>query len=126
MPTYTYRCEVHGEFEVEQKISDSKLTSCPQDLSPSERVRRFKNTTGALSWGGRPATLHPDRCVCQDEAVPHKHYQDDPQHSCARCGCTSYRPKVLVGACGSPVERLISGGTAFLLKGERWAKDGYG
>lgn len=30
MPTYLYRCPVHGEFEVEQRISDPKLQSCPQ------------------------------------------------------------------------------------------------
>lgn len=27
--------------------------------------------------------------------------------------------------CGAPVQRLISGSTSFVLKGPRWAKDGY-
>jgi hypothetical protein len=57
-----------------------------------ERWRSFNESTGALTWNYRSATQHPDRCVCQDETTPHKHYTDDPKHPCARCGCTEYRP----------------------------------
>lgn len=126
MPTYVYKCPVHGEFEVEQKITEPKLQACPRPLSDLERIRRFKATTGALAWnGGEPCTTHPDRCVCQNEWAPHTHYQDG-DHRCARgCGCTCYVPAVKQAACGEPLERLISGGTGFQLKGSGWAKDGY-
>lgn len=30
MPTYVYKCPVHGEFEVEQRITDPKLETCPR------------------------------------------------------------------------------------------------
>jgi len=62
-----------------------------------DRVRRFRNTTGAFSWGGRHAGLHPDACVCNLEpdaypGTPHTHYDDGAPYSCARCSCTEYRP----------------------------------
>ena len=60
------------------------------------RSRRFNDTTGALSWRYRSAAEHPDRCVCQNESTPHKHYSDPP-YSCARCGsarCARYRPAI--------------------------------
>jgi putative FmdB family regulatory protein len=33
MPTYEYECERCGTFEVEQKISDSPLTECPNTIN---------------------------------------------------------------------------------------------
>jgi len=70
MPTYVYECPVHGEFEVEQKITDPKLWGCPKEI--------------------------------KDWLVPWR-----------------------TATCGEPVERLIAGGTSFVLKGSGWAKDGY-
>lgn len=66
----------------------------------TQRSHRFDDTTGALSWNYRSASLHPDRCVCQEletgeyAGTPHKHY-DEPPHECARCECTGYRPALL-------------------------------
>lgn len=77
MPTYVYKCPIHGEFEVEQKITDAKLERCP------------------VRWSGnidRPFWCHPDSGILD---------------------------------CGQPVERLIAGGTSFVLNGSGWAKDGY-
>jgi hypothetical protein len=66
----------------------------PQDAPALRmRVRRFKNTTGALSWNRRSAEFHPDACTCQDEATPHTHYTEFP-HACARClECKAYTPR---------------------------------
>jgi len=63
-----------------------------------ERVRRFRNTTGVLSWNGQHAGLHPDACVCNTEpdsypGTPHTHYEEPP-YSCARCDCQAYRPRL--------------------------------
>lgn len=68
-------------------------------LDSLSRVRRFKETTGALSGGAN----HPDRCVCQDgpdayPGTPHQHYQDRPPYPCARCSCSEYRPAVMSAA----------------------------
>lgn len=63
MPTYTYRCEKHGEFEEFHSILE-QLEVCP---------------------------------MCQKEKSEHPH----------------------------KVERLISGGTTFILNGGGWAKTGY-
>lgn len=62
--------------------------------SVGERSEQFNNTTGALSWKYRSATLHPDRCICQNEVIPHKHYSEPP-YACARCNeCKAYSPAV--------------------------------
>lgn len=65
------------------------------------RMRRFNGSVGACGYTSRlgptPASMHPDRCVCQgDDPTPHKHYDHAP-HNCARCGkCESYEPAVKV------------------------------
>lgn len=69
---YLYKCPIHGEFEVEQRITDPKIKSCARPVS-----MRWADGTHHLGW------------------------------------------------CGEPVERLISRGTSFVLKGSGWAKDGY-
>ena len=132
MPTYVYKCPVHGEFEVEQKITDPKLTSCPHHPDARTlhaRQQSFNNAGGAISWGGRPFFTHPDRCACQaDDPYPHRHYDisGDPYRGCARCvHCSAYSPALTPPPCGQPVERLIPGRTSFVLKGPGWAKDGY-
>lgn len=56
MPTYTYYCEVHKEFENEHSIKE-KLEECPlcksAGLEPKPVVRLIsKNTTFILSGGG--------------------------------------------------------------------------
>lgn len=70
MPTYTYKCPVHGEFDVEQKITDTKLERCTRLVGLGPGIRGVRH-------------------------------------------------------CGEALERLISGGTGFHLKGSGWAKDGY-
>lgn len=74
MPTYVYKCPVHGEFDVEQRITDPKLKFC---------LRRVEGPADQDPW------------------------------------------VLTTWACGQPLERLISGGTGFQLKGSGWAKDGY-
>lgn len=66
-------------------------------MSDEDRSARFNATTGALGYssahGPTPASLHPDRCVCQqNDPIPHKHYQETP-FRCARCSnCRGYAP----------------------------------
>ncbi len=58
---------------VRQRSSDDART----------RSKRFNDTTGALTWNYRSASLHPDRCECQaPETTPHKHYDEAP-YACA-------------------------------------------
>lgn len=126
MPTYEYECEkCKRVFEVDQKISDPKLASCPlpDARSVDERFREFNGSGGAVSWNLLPFSEHPDRCACQvDDPSPHRHYTDNKK--CARCECTGYAP-ALTATCGGPVRRLISGSTSFVLKGTGWFRDGY-
>lgn len=76
-----------------------------------ERLERFNDTTGALTWNYRSAAEHPDRCTCQGtETTPHKHYDHAP-YNCARClECKSYTPAVAgkesaaASAAATPVE----------------------
>lgn len=56
MPTYTYRCETHGEFEFEHSIKE-KLEECPkckeEGLEPKKVERLIsKGTSFILSGGG--------------------------------------------------------------------------
>lgn len=74
---YEYKCPRCGEFEVEQKITDPPLKTCPQTVTE------------------RPAHLLPEN------------------------GGFHMR------TCGEPVQRLIAGGTGFVLNGKGWFKDGY-
>jgi len=68
--------------------------SKPSAAAEPDGSRRFNETTGALTWAGRSAEEHPDRCVCQKGVTPHKHYDEAP-FLCARCTeCTGYRPAV--------------------------------
>ena len=62
---------------------------------PMDRLDRINGEGGALSWGGRSFTEHPDRCRCQkDDPIPHRHYGHAPYY-CARCGdCGAYSPEV--------------------------------
>ena len=129
MPTYDYECEkCHETFEADQKITDPKLMSCPLPDSRTleERFIEFNSAGGAVSWNRRPFSVHPDRCKCQgDDPTPHRHYERDAGHPCARCSkCEAYKPAIEL-SCGGPVKRLISGPASFVLKGGGWAKDGY-
>lgn len=132
MPTYEYECSgCKRSFEVEQKMSDPPIQKCPLPSARTveDRWATFESAGGAISWNHRPYYEHPDRCVCQGrDPYPHRHRSaedSDPKHSCARCvECNEYRP-VDAPPCGAPVQRLISGSTSFVLKGPRWAKDGY-
>lgn len=58
-----------------------------------ERLERFNSQVGASSWKRRPASEHPDACVCNaDEWTPHVHDEDGV---CRRCvECKGYSPKV--------------------------------
>lgn len=55
MPTYTYRCEVHGEFEAEHSIKE-KLKECPkckeEGLQPKEVERLISKGTNFVLTGG--------------------------------------------------------------------------
>ncbi len=62
-----------------------------------DRIRRFKDSVGVLSWNGRHAGLHPDACVCSFKpdafpGTPHTHNQEPP-YACARCDCEAYSPR---------------------------------
>jgi hypothetical protein len=65
-------------------------------MTNAERIENFHDTTGAFSWGGRPAHLHPHACKCNAKpdnypGTPHTHYSEPP-HACARCDCEAYDP----------------------------------
>lgn len=71
---------------------------CPPTPSRTdeERSRHFNETCGVRGYmskrGLTGADLHPDRCTCQNETTPHKHYTD---LRCARCLlCSTYTPAV--------------------------------
>lgn len=38
MPTYDYRCESCGEFQIRQSIKDKALTQCPTCGEPVQRL----------------------------------------------------------------------------------------
>lgn len=128
MPIYEYECDHCGPFEVEQKITDEPLTSCPRPNPRSlhNRCLSFNEAGGATSWNHRPFSEHPDRCTCQgDDPTPHRHEpKDSGGQPCARCHCAAYNPAE-PGLCGGKVTRLIAGTTSFVLKGTGWFKDGY-
>ena len=52
MPIYEYECPVHNRFEVEQRISASALTTCPQDGCGQPVRKLISSTSFALKGGG--------------------------------------------------------------------------
>ncbi len=59
MPTYPYRCDYCGEFEVDQRITDEPLERCPNLIGPHLRkrckepvVRMIAKTSFRLKGGG--------------------------------------------------------------------------
>lgn len=48
MPTYTYECESHGEFDVEHSIKES-LTHCPK--CKEEGVKKPKKVKRLIAGG---------------------------------------------------------------------------
>jgi putative FmdB family regulatory protein len=55
MPTYTYRCQSHGEFDCEHSISE-QLEECPkckeEGKPPSKLTRLISGGTGFILSGG--------------------------------------------------------------------------
>ncbi len=59
MPTYDYMCEVCGEFEVQQSMTDPPLENCPEC---GGRVRRLvSGGTGFIMKGQGGSRSHCDR-----------------------------------------------------------------
>lgn len=55
MPTYTYKCEIHGEFEVEHSIKE-KMENCSkceeEGLEPHKVIRLISGGIGFILTGG--------------------------------------------------------------------------
>lgn len=55
MPTYFYQCDIHGEFEFQQKITEEPLQFCPQcqeENKPSSAPKRLIAPTNFVLVGG--------------------------------------------------------------------------
>jgi putative FmdB family regulatory protein len=55
MPTYTYRCEIHGEFEQEHSIKErlEECTKCKEaGLKPKKVVRLISSGGSFILTGG--------------------------------------------------------------------------
>lgn len=50
MPTYVYRCEKCGEFEVFQKITDNVYTKCPK-CKGTKIKRKISGGVGVIFKG---------------------------------------------------------------------------
>jgi putative FmdB family regulatory protein len=59
MPTYTYRCESCGDFELQQPISDQPLNDCPQCKGPVKRI--IAGGTGFIMKGKGASASRCDR-----------------------------------------------------------------
>ncbi|MBN2333620.1 MAG: zinc ribbon domain-containing protein [Deltaproteobacteria bacterium] len=82
MPTYEYRCRNCGfTFEVSQKMSDVKLTTCERCEGELERL--ISGGTGFIAGGGTRGTAERPACgmerpccgrdqVCGERACHHE------------------------------------------------------
>lgn len=55
MPTYLYECKNHGEFEIDQKMSDPPLEKCPKcekENVESEKPKRLISKSSFILMGG--------------------------------------------------------------------------
>lgn len=52
MPTYTYKCsDCEHQFDIRQKISDDKLTTCPE--CEKESLSKIITATGGFELKGK-------------------------------------------------------------------------
>lgn len=52
MPTYTYKCDAcEHQFDIKQKMSDDKLTTCPE--CDKEALQKIITTTGGFALKGK-------------------------------------------------------------------------
>ncbi len=87
-------CLKCGAITSKPRAEQQTVPDAPKPLTLGERSARFNDTTGALTWNYCSASMHPDRCQCQEpETTPHKHH-DEPPYECARCKCEAYKPAV--------------------------------
>ncbi|MBW2457122.1 MAG: zinc ribbon domain-containing protein [Deltaproteobacteria bacterium] len=63
MLTYSYGCENCGEFEHQQRISDPKLTSCPQC---GGQVQRLISGGGGFFAKGGSSSYQSEACHVHD------------------------------------------------------------
>lgn len=124
MPTYVYRCPIHNEFEVEQRITDAKLTVCPMThwgVSLGD-VTDYGDEAANKRWRSAKysACAAPSAEMAGKKALEH-YARVYPARVYVVVGVDA----LLEETCQLPVERLIAGGTSFALKGSGWAKDGY-
>lgn len=103
MPSYDYKCRIHGIFEAQQSIKAPALEECPKCIQAGILEYHCKEcdtvwsypTSESESLGVKPSDKH---CInCDNKEVE----------------CRSPKPK-----------RLISLGS-FILKGGGWGSEGY-
>jgi hypothetical protein len=115
MPTYVYRCPVHGEFEVEQKITDPKLEECPYhhwgvalrettDYGSPEDNARWQSAKYHALVAPSAQSAARETLGHYANVYPTRTYEVVAVHD------------LLDAACGASIERLISSGTSFALK----------
>lgn len=52
MPIYEYECPTHGRFEVQQRITESALTTCTQNECGEPVRKLISSTSFSLKGGG--------------------------------------------------------------------------
>lgn len=127
MPIYEYECERCGMFEVEQKISDPPLSSCPRPgaLDPGRHVRfpPFGGASGTEGTVVGPSPMGDGWLVVKHEPAVYEHSDGKVTKSPDTVSIEAER--LAPSPCGASVKRLIPGSTSFVLKGSGWFKDGY-
>lgn len=127
MPTYEYECERCGPFEIEQKISDPQLSSCPRpsSLEPGQRVRftPFGGATGTEGTVVGPSPMGDGWLIVKHEPATYEHSDGEVTESPDTVSI--HIDRLAPTTCGASVKRLIPGSTSFVLKGSGWFKDGY-
>lgn len=106
MPTYSYFCKIHKEFEAQQSIKDSPLEACPKcvQIGFVEYCCKLCDT----SW------VYP-RSEAETLGVPEDAWGVPICINCNSKEVESRSPKP---------KRLISLGN-FILKGGGWSSEGY-
>jgi predicted nucleic acid-binding Zn ribbon protein len=109
MPTYTYFCEVHKEFEIQQSIKDPPLEECPQC-----------SKAGIIEYH---CPICDAKWIQEDDEFNFKTIKE-PSITCISCATSKQNWDIGLEKRIPKPKRLISASN-FILVGGGWASEGY-
>lgn len=99
MPLYEYECPTHGHMEVQQRITEDALKTCPVDQCGQPVRKLISNTSFALKGSGWYATDYGGPKSTKSETKADTKTETTPEKKTEAGGCGS--PACATGCAGA-------------------------